>query len=191
MNYTLEDVKKFIFEFLAKEAECWTKLNLNNLDTFNQSVRELYEMAIEQVGKGLGISERTDFGIFKRTEKEIAENPLTNTPRHLYKLSSYQNKMYGNIWVAYVSSTNPRREINKSVFFEGFITGTIGNELKIIGKMIINTNRLTMAVTGWKGNVYNPSDLDVKKIGKFIETERYSEPGNRDNFSLNEYWKDK
>ena len=187
----MKKIKEFIEKFLAKEAECWTNLNLNDLNAFNKSVREFRNMAIEGVEKNLGISERTDFGIFKRTEKEITENPLINKPRYLYKLSAYKNKIYGDIWVAYVSNTNPRREINKSVIFECFIICEIENELKIIGKMIINTSRLNMVVTGWKAGIHNPSDLDIKKLGKFIETERYSEPGNRDNFSLEEYLKDK
>lgn len=187
----MEKAKEFIIKFLDKEAECWTRLNSNELDAFNHAVREFRSMAIEGVEKGLGISERIDFGIFTRTEKEIADNPLINKPRHLYKISTYKNKIYGDIWVAYVSNRNPRGEINKSVFFEGFIIGDIENKLKIIGKMIINTNRLTMAVTGWKGNIYNPSELDIKKLGKFVEAERFSEPDNCDNFSLNEYLKDK
>ena len=187
----MKKIKEFSEKILAKEAECWTHLNQNDLNAFNKSVREFRNMAIEEVDKNLGISERSDFGIFKRSEKEIAENPLVNKPRHLYKLSAYKNKTYGNIWVAYASNPNPRREINKSVFFEGFIIGEIENELKIIGKMIINISRLNMVVTGWKGGVYNPSDLDIKKLGKFISTERYSEPGNQDNFSLEEYLKDK
>ncbi|WP_159476653.1 hypothetical protein [Chryseobacterium sp. 18068] len=48
-----------------------------------------------------------------------------------------------------------------------------------------------MKVEGWKSSVYNPSDLDINKLGEFISTERYFEPGNRDNFSLEEYFKDK
>ena len=46
-------------------------------------------------------------------------------------------------------------------------------------------------VEGWKSSVYNPSDLDINKLGEFISTERYFEPGNRDDFSLEEYLKDK
>jgi len=40
-------------------------------------------------------------------------------------------------------------------------------------------------------SVYNPSDSDIKKPGKFIETERYFEPGNYDHYSHNDYLKDK
>lgn len=126
----MEKAKEFILEFLDKEAECWTRLNSNELDAFNQSVREFRSMAIKGVEKGLGISERTDFGIFTRTEKEITENPLINKPRHLYKLSAYKNKIHGDIWVAYVSIKNPISEPNESIISDGFIISEIENEFK-------------------------------------------------------------
>lgn len=187
----MKKIKEFIEKFLAKEAECWTKLNFNDLDAFNECVRELYMMSIDRVGKGLGVSERNDLGIFKRTEVDIAENPLINKSRYLYKLSSYKNKIYNEIWVAYLSMKNPIGNPNEVVFSDGFIISEIENEFKIIGLMGVKLNDLTMEVKGWKGNIYNPSDLDIKKLGKFIKTERYIEPGNYDNFSLAEYLKDK
>lgn len=69
--------------------------------------------------------------------------------------------------------------------------GKVEDELKVIGTMMRHKNRSTMKVEGWKASIYNPSDLDIKKLGGFIATERYFEPGNRDNFSLEEYLKDK
>ncbi|MFC3158008.1 hypothetical protein SAMN05443633_104350 [Chryseobacterium arachidis] len=187
----MEKVKEFILKFLNKESECWNRLHSNELDAFNQEVREFRSMAIEGVEKGLGISERTDFGIFTRTEKEIADNPITYKPRHLYKLSAYKNEIYGDIWVAYVSSTTTDSDPKAYTIFEAFMISEIEDELRIIGTMIKYKNRSTMKVEGWKASVYNPSDLDIKKLGEFIETERYLEPGNRDGFSLDEYLKDK
>ena len=187
----MEKIKNFVEKLLVKEAECWTRLDLNDLDAFNQSVRELHKMAIERVEKGLGIYEMTDFGIFERSEKERTENPIIYQPRHLYKLSTYKNKTYGDIWVAYVSIKNPIVEPDKNRLTDGFIISQIGNEFKIIGTMGIKLSSTTMAVMGWKGSVYNPSDLNIKKLGKFVATERYFEPSNYDNFSLNEYLKEK
>lgn len=187
----MKKANEFILELLAKEAECWTKLNLNNLNAFNECVRELHTMSIDRVGKGLGVSERTDLGIFKRTEQEIAENPLINKPRYLYKLSSYKHKIYNEIWVAYLSLKNPVGKPDEVVFSDGFIIGKIENNFKLIGLMGVKLNNLTMEVNGWKGNIYNPSDFDINKPGKFIKTERLMEPANYDNFSLEEYLKDK
>ncbi len=186
----MEEIKQFIEKLLAKEAECWTRLDSNDLDAFNQSVRELHKMAIDRVGKGLGISERTDFGIFERSEKERTENPIIYKPRHLYKISNYKNAIYGDIWVAYVSSTTTDSDPKSKTIFEAFIIGEVENELKVIGTMTKYKNRSTMVVIGWKASIYNPSDLDIKKLGKFVATERFIEPGNYDNFSLNEYLKD-
>ncbi len=179
----MQIVKEFINQFLNKEAECWTKRQLTNLDAFNQSIKTLYDMAIDELDQGLGI--------YYKKELVFDENPIIYKPRHLYKLSSYKNKIYGDIWVAYVSIKNPIGEPYKGLFSDGFIICEIENKLKIIGTMGVKLNSLTMKVMGWKGNVYNPSDLDIKKLGKFTATERYFEPNNRDNFSLTEYLKDK
>ncbi|THF53186.1 hypothetical protein E6C50_03000 [Flavobacterium supellecticarium] len=183
MNYSIENIKEFILKFLDKEAECWTKRQLIDLDDYNQSIKALYAMAIDDLDEGLGI--------YYKKELVLDDNPVTYKPRHLFKLSSYQNKIYGDIWVAYVSITNPRNEINTSRIVDGFIISEIDNEFKIIGIMEVKLSRSTMAVMGWTGSVYNPSDLDIKKLGKFVATERYSEPNSQDNFSLKEYLKDK
>ncbi|MEO4005964.1 hypothetical protein [Flavobacterium sp. CAU 1735] len=183
MNYSVENIKEFILKFLDKEAECWTKRQLTDLDDYNQSIKALYAMAIDDLDEG--------FGIYYKKELVLDENPVTYKPRHLYKLSSYKNKIYGDIWVAYVSIINPRSESNKSLLVDGFIISEIDDEFKIIGTMGVKLSRSTMAVMGWSGDVYNPSDLDIKKLGKFVATERYSEPDDRDDFSLKEYLKDK
>jgi hypothetical protein len=178
----MEKAKGFILKFLAKEADCWTRLELDDLNAFNLAVSELYDMAIDNLDESLGILQRS------KLDKE--EVPTTYKPRHLYKLSSYKNKIYGDIWVAYASSTTTDTDPKYDTIFEAFIISEIENELKIIGTMTRHKNRLTMIVQGWKGSVYNPSNLDIKKLGKFVATERYFEPGNYDNFSLNEYLKD-
>ena len=178
----MEQVKEFILNFLVKEAECWSRLHQNDLDTFNKCVKELYAMAIDDLDEGLGI--------FEEEKLTVEENPTIYKPRHLYKLCTYKNKTYGDIWVAYVSSTTTNNDPKSKTIFEAFIISEIENELKIIGTMSRHKNRTTMAVMGWKGSIYNPSDLDSKKLGKFVATERYFEPGNYDNFSLNEYLKE-
>lgn len=178
-------IKEFILKFLDKEAECWTRLHSNDLNAFNNCVKELYNMAIKDLDEGLGIFE----------EKELIEeeNPTIYRPRHLYKISTYKNEIYDNIYVAYVSNitTDPDPDPLLGTVFEAFIISEIENELKVIGTMVRYKNRSTMKVEGWKASVYNPSDLDNNKLGEFISTERYFEPGNRDNFSLEEYLKDK
>lgn len=178
-------IKEFILKFLDKEAECWTRLHSNDLNTFNNCVKELYGMAIHDLDEGLGI--------FEETELTEEENPTIYKPRHLYKISIYKNEIYEDIFVAYVSNitTDPDPDPLLGTIFEAFIINDIENELKIIGTMARYKNRSTMKVEGWKANVYNPSDLDISKLGEFISTERYCEPGNRDDFSLEEYLKDK
>lgn len=47
----MEKAKEFILKILAKEAECWTNLHLNDLNAFNECVRELYTISLDRVGK--------------------------------------------------------------------------------------------------------------------------------------------
>jgi hypothetical protein len=178
----MKKVKQFIKEVFIKEAECWTKDELGDIDDFNQTVRELHSFAVDKVGKG--------FGVFERDELRHDENPITYTPRHLYKLSAYNHPVYGNIWVAYASIKNPIGNNLESVITHGFFLGIIEEEIKIIGTMMIHKSQTSMGVKGWKGSIYNPKDLDIKKLGKFMGTERFHEPGNYDDFSLKEYLKD-
>ena len=93
--------------------------------------------------------------------------------------------------MAYLSIKNPVGKPDEVVFSDGFIISETENNFKLIGLMGVKLNDLTMKVNGWKGNIYNPSDLDIKKPGEFISAERYCEPGNYDDFSLEEYLKDK
>lgn len=179
----MEQAKEFTLRFFAKEAECWTRLRQDNLDAFNQSVRELYAMAIDDLDEGLGIL---------ANELKTSENAIVYKPRYLYKLSKYNNEVYGNIWVAYVSTNNPLgEEAQGNILSCGLILAEIDDEMKIIGMMDTKLNGLTLVTTSWTKSIYNPSDLDIKKLGKFIAAERYAEPGNYDNWSLEEYLKER
>lgn len=140
-------------------------------------------MAIEDLDESLGI--------LQRNELDQEDHPTTYQPRYLYKLSAYKNQIYGDIWVAYASSTATETDPNSYTIFEAFIVGKIEDELKVIGTMMRHKNRSTMKVEDWKASIYNPSDLDIKKLGGSIATERYFQPSNRDDFSLEEYLKDK
>lgn len=96
----MEKAKEFILKFFTKEAECWTNLELTDLDRFNNAVKELYAMAIEDLDESLGI--------LQRNELDREDHPTTYQPRHLYKLSAYKNQIYGDIWVAYASKYRNR-----------------------------------------------------------------------------------
>ena len=175
----MEDVKKFILKFLEKEAEAWTKMELGDLDDFNQSIKELYAMATEDLDEA--------FGIFKEDELTPEDDPQIYMPAHLFKLTAYNNNHYGDIWIAYTSYKHP--PVYTSRMTRGFIISRIDDKLKIIGCMSVDLDELYMEPTNWEASVYNPKELDIYHLGKFLSTERHLEPED-DGFGLKNYLED-
>lgn len=176
MGLMMERINKFISDFLNKEAEAWTKSELKNLDLFNQAVRELYNMGTDDMDEA--------FGIFEEDELKDESDPMTYTPRHLFKLSSYKNKSYGDLWVAYCSVKNPNGR--KAGILNAYIVSKIKGDLKVIGLMSVALDEMNMEPSHWKPSVYNPEDLDINNLGDFVATERYQEPKD-DGFSMEDY----
>lgn len=54
----LNQIKDFICSFLAKAAECRTKSEGINPESYNKSVRDLYQMAIAERIEVFGIFEK-------------------------------------------------------------------------------------------------------------------------------------
>ncbi|NOQ71751.1 MAG: hypothetical protein GQ574_07115 [Crocinitomix sp.] len=178
----MEKVRRFIGQFLQTEADCWTKLDLNDLDDYNKSVTALYAMAITDLDEG--------FGILIEDELDQEEYQQKYMAGHLFKLSSYKNSVYGNIWIAYASGKSPRRDPKKGGFWRGYVISTIDDQLKIIGLMSVALSEMDMEPVGWDKSVYNPADLNINNFGEFIATERYDEPKD-DGFSVQDYLKAK
>ena len=177
----MEKIKDFISHFVKIEAEAWTKNELGNLDAFNQTITELYSLAIEELDEA--------FGIFKENELRHYDNPMKCNPRHIFKLSRYKNLQYGDIWVAYASMKNPNHQTPGGLS-EGYIMSEINNKFKITGLMSVALDELYMEPTEWKASMYNPSNIDIHDLGKLIQTERYEQPED-DGFSLEDYMEDK
>lgn len=178
----MEEQKIFILDFLKKEAECWTKSELNDLEDFNECVRQLYAMGTQDMDEA--------FGIFEETELDSESNPKTYSPAHLFKLSSYKNLKYQFVWVAYISYNNPVFDPNNTSIDRGVIIANIDNQLKIIGLMSVALRDSDLSPVGWKKSMYNPKNLNIHDLGEFVSTERYHEPID-DGFSLQDYLEDK
>ena len=174
----MEQQKNFALNFLNKEAECWTKSELNDIEDFNQSVKQIYSLGTNDMDEA--------FGIFEEDELDNEENPTKYKPGYLFKLSLYRNEIYGNIWVAYTSYKNPRNEPHKSGINRAFIISLIDSHLKVIGLMSVALSESEMKPVGWSKSIYNPSNLDINNLGEFVTTERYNEPFD-DGFSLQDY----
>ncbi|NOQ71021.1 MAG: hypothetical protein GQ574_03405 [Crocinitomix sp.] len=178
----LKEVKNFIGQFLKKEADCWDKHDLNDLDDYNQSVSALYAMAIDDLNEG--------FGILRKKKLRQKDEPQKYMPGHLFKLSLYSNDIYGDMWIAYASGRSSISDPKGHGFWRGYIISTIDDKLKIIGLMSVVLSEMDMEPVGWGKSLYNPANLNINDFGEFVGTERYDTPED-DGFSIQDYLEDK
>ena len=171
---------------LNTEAEAWSIRKTPNLELINSKINELFSYAVTTAVECFGINKQKAL----KTDSYYKKNLGPRNTRHLYKLSHYKNEVYEDVWVSYMSGTNPADKPEESRLFEGFIISEVGGELKIIGAIIVSMDEMTMDRTGWEESVYNPDDLDINNLGQFVETQRYAEPRD-DGFSMEEYLADK
>jgi hypothetical protein len=180
MDITMKEPQLFILHFVEKEAEAWTRREQGDLNAYNYSVKELYDLAIEELDEA--------FGILIKKELKHSTTFKCN-PRLLFKLSKYRNDLYGDIWVAYTSMKNPDTE-SPGGLSEGYIISIVDGELKIVGHMWLALDELYMEPSNWEASMYNPSNIDIHNLGEFIYAERYKQPDD-DGFSVEDYLKDK
>jgi len=182
----MEEIKKFIEEVIQIETDVLNLDDVPELAPINSKVEELKSHAIEPWVKYFEKHERESLkpDVFYK----IKTDP--KTPRYLYKVAEYLSPTYGNIWVAYLSYPSPLAEPKGVAISEAFIVGTKDDELKLIGSMSVDLSESDMKPTSWKGQIYNPSDLEIDNFGEFKGAERFMEPLD-DGFSLKDYLADK
>ena len=117
----------------------------------------------------------------ERFYKEIKEFDEPINPRHLYKISHYQNEKYGDLWACYVSIANSY--MNTKRINDCFIIAEINGELKIIAKFGIDIDHPTWKFYG------GDRELKMSSLGKLQSVERIMEPVD-DVWSMEQYKKD-
>ena len=103
----MKEVKEFVLEFFEKEAIAYDKLVKPNLEEFNAALKEMHTNVVPSMVGTLGMIELNKLKDDYFYEIYINEPPTV--PRHLCKLSRYLDDTYGDVWVAYCSGTNPRK----------------------------------------------------------------------------------
>lgn len=99
-------------------------------------------------------------------------------PRHLYKISHYENSRYGDLWACYVSIANPYNNITS--IDDCFIVAEIDGELKIIAKFSPDIDQPKWKFYG------GDRELKMNKLGKLLSVERIKEPVD-DVWSMEQY----
>lgn len=175
----MENLKKFVFHFIENERIADQLFLKRDLATRNLIVDDILNAAISNLLLANKINEPLDF----MEERRISRfgNSIIK-PRHLYKITQYNNKEYGTLWACYVSVANPITDTVKSIA-NCLVVAEIEGQLKFISKFIYDDDDLV-----WKhvGGI----DLNFHELGTVQQVERLLSPEN-DEWSMEEYLLDR
>jgi len=175
----MEKIKEFL-EFLFKKEQ-----EAVNYGYFRDKIEEYNKVSLEI--KSYMNDEPVGFGLPQRYEPKsdryykAKENAPYPTPRHLYKISHYKNKDYGDLWACYVSIVNSY--MNTKRINDCFIVAEINGELKIVAKFGPDIDQPKWKFYG------GDRELKINKLGKLLSIERIMEPID-DAWSIEQYNKD-
>lgn len=181
MDLIFKDIHNFSAKFFQAELDARNayikpdvELALKKLDTF-------HSFSVEELHDKFGITKN---GIPDEDLYEDMEGVSYKQPRHLFKLSQYKNKKYGDLYLAFVSTFNPKP--NVFMMFQCFFVANIDGKLKIINAPIFSEGEgETPYWTKGQGRL----DATFDTVGELVKVERFVEPSD-DPYSIKEYTKE-
>jgi hypothetical protein len=184
------EVKEFLNQFLQSEVKTIVAREYPDLQAMNDALDEMNSFCVKELHNKFGMIPQTELKSLEYYE-ECKDYPTPN-PRHIFKISHYQNDRYGDVFVAYVSYQNP--DIDWFKLFDAFFIGKIDEEWKIIKDYTFAPDDYIkpIDIPHWSDehNFDHNENLNFKNVGKLISIERYLEPVNSDKWGLKEYYKD-
>ena len=179
----METIKTFVENFLQAEATASDALVKPNLEDYNQKLEIMNNFCVPELHNKFGMIPHTSLKSDDFYERWKNNPPVK--PRIIYKISQYQDKNFGDVYVAYVSERNP----NGMIFLYGecvFITA-INKELKIVKSYVYGNDGMK------KKSRFESStglqELAFKTLKKPIAIERYLPP-THDKDGMEHYEKD-
>lgn len=180
----MEKIKVFLNDFIKAEETAHSEYRKeDNIEVYNQAVDNLdsYTYLVSENYPDIG------FNLRKMTEPHdedfFEEVPLMEEilPRHIFKISHYENNTYGNLWACYVSISNPIN--NRKRIHNCFIVSEINSELKIISKFVKDSD-----TNKWI-NIAGDQELKPYNLGKILDIDLLMEPVD-DAWSMEQYNKE-
>ncbi|MCU0437568.1 MAG: hypothetical protein MUC49_06595 [Raineya sp.] len=183
------EISNFLSQFFQAEIKAKYTRRYSDLQAMNDALDEMNSFCVEELHNTFGMIPQTELKSSEYYE-ESKDYPTPN-PRHLFKISHYQNDRYGDVFVAYVSPPNPDNDWFK--LFESFFVGKIDGEWKIIKTYVFAPDDYIkpIDIPHWSDelNLKSDENLNFKNVGKLISIERYLEPIHEE-WGLKEYHKD-
>jgi hypothetical protein len=165
----MDEVKNFLSEFLEAEAATAYALVKPNLENYNNKLSLMNSFCVEVLQNMFGMIPRTE--LWDDDFYEEWEDVDSINPRNIFKISHYQDDIYKNIYVVYLSQSNPDNII--FLYGECIFIAKINNELKVIkryafGDEMLKKNKFE--------NGLGVDDVSFKVLKKPLEIERYMPP---------------
>lgn len=176
----MNKVHGFIKSFIEKEKHLEELFLQREISDHNELVEKICLLGIDELPLAQKVFEPLTM-IQEMTIK--ANKDIEVKPRHLFKITEYENSENGKLWACYVSVANPITDEVKSIAF-CFIVAKIEEELKMISLFFYDDMNDFM----WKlgGGIR----LNYYELGKVVAVERLLSPL-VDEWSLKEYMLDR
>ena len=184
MNYTLEDVKKFIVEFA--ELEYQFALGFYDSSITDEEWKSLVVKLKDCYSRGFGYYSiiNTIRDESRMTIKRFNNNKNNLKKRRLFLIRKYENPKFGKgIYdtdsnVVFSCFLGSNTEMGTEVYASKTSVGIVNGELKVISERTLNPDKGVDEIE-WiynkRSNVYT-EDITIKKDGILVETLRVFEP---------------
>ncbi len=179
----ISEVKLFMEAFFLAELRAKTLDLQPNLEEAEKAIKQLYDFATEDCINRfdviLPVSAQSEAFYQRYQDVEFS------IPRHLFKISHYENKKHKEIYYVYTSIfLSSTRHKNFFRMMDCFLVASIAKHYKVIGKAGMDPDDTSK----W---VYYYGDKSVKfnAPGKFLGVERYLEPVD-DEDKMAKYYRD-
>ena len=163
----MKEIKQFLEDFFKSEVEARKFSMIENRALAKRAVNKFYSYCIPDLYNMFGV-------VFNEEELFDFESEPSrySHPRYIYKISLYENKNYGSVYVAYVSGFHFNKRL--AGFYEMaefFVLTEINNELKIIKSGAIDLDNRPNWI-----DEHGAKDISIHSLGKFVSAKRYIEP---------------
>ncbi|MCD0478075.1 hypothetical protein LPB90_06380 [Chryseobacterium sp. LC2016-29] len=178
----MEEIKEFVINFTKQEAETIYLRRQPDLENYNKALQVMDDYSDESLHDTFGMIKLIQLYDQEYYEKWGGEK-YPNT-RHIYKISHYKDDKYGDVYLVYLSTGNPR----DGIFTYGacLFLAKVDNRLKFIRKYIFGDEMLVKdKFEGGQGL----EDISFNTLKKPINIERYLEPAD-DEDGMEHYLKD-
>lgn len=168
----MENIKKFITQFLQAEATASEALVKPNLEDYNQKLEQMNCFCIPELHNKFGMVPRTELWDDDFYE-EWQDTPSPN-PRNIYKISHYQDERFGGVYIVYVSGKSPIGGIFR--YGECLFVAKIDDELKVVKSYTFGYDDRKIKKRFQTGT--GLAHISFETLQKPIVIERYMTPTN-------------